>query len=77
MTPAVEVRDLVRRFGSFEAVRGISFDIPAGAVLGDIVGPAARQTIVWGRELSQRSGKPVVFVVAAPPSVIFIAPSSM
>ncbi|MEA2707538.1 MAG: putative pre6S rRNA nuclease, partial [Phycisphaerales bacterium] len=26
------------------------------------VGPAARQTIAWGAELAQRSGKPVVFV---------------
>ena len=44
MTAAVEVRDLVRRFGSFEAVRGISFDIPAGAVLGFIGANGAGKT---------------------------------
>ena len=28
----------------------------------DSIGPAARQTVQWGRELSDRTGKPVVFV---------------
>jgi putative Holliday junction resolvase len=28
----------------------------------DSLGPAARQTIAWGRDLAQRAGKPVVFV---------------
>jgi putative Holliday junction resolvase len=28
----------------------------------DSVGPGARQTIAWGRALSQRAGKPIVFV---------------
>jgi ABC-type molybdenum transport system ATPase subunit/photorepair protein PhrA len=32
-TPAVEVVDLRRRYGSFEAVRGISFSVRAGEVL--------------------------------------------
>ncbi|MGY1822411.1 ABC transporter ATP-binding protein [Geodermatophilus sp. SYSU D00079] len=31
--PAVEVTDLRRRYGSFEAVRGISFEVHAGEVL--------------------------------------------
>ncbi len=33
VTPAVEVVDLGRRYGSFEAVRGISFEVCAGEVL--------------------------------------------
>jgi ABC-2 type transport system ATP-binding protein len=44
MTPAVEVHDLVRRFGTFEAVRGISFSIPAGSVLGFIGANGAGKT---------------------------------
>jgi len=44
MPLAVEVRDLVRRFGTFEAVRGISFEIPAGAVLGFIGANGAGKT---------------------------------
>ena len=44
MPAAVEVRDLVRRFGTFEAVRGISFEIPAGAVLGFIGANGAGKT---------------------------------
>jgi ABC-2 type transport system ATP-binding protein len=44
MPAAVEVRDLVRRFGTFEAVRGISFEIPAGAVHGFIGANGAGKT---------------------------------
>ena len=38
MTAAVEVQGLVRRYGRLEAVRGISFSIPRGQVLG-FIGP--------------------------------------
>ncbi len=31
---AITVRDLVKRFGAVEAVRGISFDVPAGTIFG-------------------------------------------
>jgi ABC-2 type transport system ATP-binding protein len=44
MTMAVEVEGLVRRFGSTEAVRGISFHIPAGTVLGFIGANGAGKT---------------------------------
>ena len=38
MEPAIEVRDLVRRFGDLEAVRGVSFDVEAGETFG-FLGP--------------------------------------
>ena len=38
MTAVVEVQGLVRRYGALEAVRGISFTIPRGQVLG-FIGP--------------------------------------
>jgi ABC-2 type transport system ATP-binding protein len=44
MGPAVEVEGLVRRFGSFEAVRGVSFRIPSGSVLGFIGANGAGKT---------------------------------
>jgi ABC-2 type transport system ATP-binding protein len=36
--PAIEVRDLVRRYGSFEAVRGVSFEVAPGETFG-FLGP--------------------------------------
>ncbi|MFM7841959.1 MAG: ATP-binding cassette domain-containing protein, partial [Nitrospira sp.] len=36
--PIVEVRDLIKRFGDFTAVDGISFDIEPGEILG-LLGP--------------------------------------
>jgi ABC-2 type transport system ATP-binding protein len=38
MTAAIEVRDLRKRFGEFEAVRGVDFDVAAGEVFG-FLGP--------------------------------------
>src|SRR5579863_3465887 len=38
MEPAIEVHDLVRRFGDLEAVRGVSFDVEAGETFG-FLGP--------------------------------------
>ncbi len=32
--PAIRVRGLTRRFGAFEAVRDVSFDVPAGEIFG-------------------------------------------
>ncbi len=37
MTPAIEVRDVARRFGAVRAVDGVSLSVPAGGVMG-IVG---------------------------------------
>jgi ABC-2 type transport system ATP-binding protein len=36
--PAIEVRDLVRRYGAIEAVRGVSFDVAVGETFG-FLGP--------------------------------------
>jgi ABC-2 type transport system ATP-binding protein len=37
-TPIIEVRDLVKRFGEFEAVRGVTFSVAAGEIFG-FLGP--------------------------------------
>jgi ABC-2 type transport system ATP-binding protein len=36
--PAIEVDGLVKRFGAFEALKGVSFQVPTGGVLG-LLGP--------------------------------------
>jgi ABC-2 type transport system ATP-binding protein len=36
--PIIQVRDLVKRYGSFEAVKGISFDVRKGEIFG-LLGP--------------------------------------
>lgn len=38
MTPAIRVEQLVKRFGAFTAVNGISFEVPRGAIFG-FLGP--------------------------------------
>ena len=43
-----------------EGVERMVLGVPLN--MDDSVGPAARQTMAWGRELSQRAGKPIVFV---------------
>ena len=49
MTPAIAVEavDLVKKFGDFTAVDGVSFSVPAGTVLG-VLGPngAGKTTVV-------------------------------
>jgi ABC-2 type transport system ATP-binding protein len=44
MTPAIEVRDLVKRFGSVEAVRGISFAVKRGSTTALLGGNGAGKT---------------------------------
>ena len=43
-----------------EGVERIVLGLPLN--MDDSIGPAAKQALAWGRELSQRAGKPVVFV---------------
>jgi putative Holliday junction resolvase len=52
----VAVLEVIRR----EDVRRVVVGLPLN--MDDSIGPAARQTFVWGRELAARSGVAVVFV---------------
>ena len=47
MNPAVTVEDVHKRFGAVEALRGVSFDIPAGSFFG-LLGPngAGKSTLI-------------------------------
>ncbi|MDE2211135.1 MAG: ABC transporter ATP-binding protein [Betaproteobacteria bacterium] len=45
--PVIEVRDLWRRFGSFEAVKGISFQVQAGQVFGLLGANGAGKTTTF------------------------------
>jgi ABC-2 type transport system ATP-binding protein len=38
VNPSIEIRDLVRRYGDVEAVRGLTLDIPGGEIFG-LLGP--------------------------------------
>lgn len=44
MSPAIEVRDLVKRFGRVEAVRGISFTVARGSTCALLGGNGAGKT---------------------------------
>jgi ABC-2 type transport system ATP-binding protein len=47
MTNAIEVRDIVKKFGDFTAVKGITFDVKAGEIFG-LLGPngAGKSTLI-------------------------------
>ena len=36
---SIEVRDLVKRFGSFEALKGVSLEVPSGELVA-LLGPS-------------------------------------
>ena len=44
MTNAIEVRDIVKKFGDFTAVKGITFDVKAGEIFG-LLGPERRRQV--------------------------------
>jgi ABC-2 type transport system ATP-binding protein len=47
MTPAIDVERLVKKFGTFEAVKGITFSVPQGEIFG-LLGPngAGKSTLI-------------------------------
>ena len=45
--PAIRIWNLVKRYGSLEAVRSIGFDVEAGEIFG-VIGPdGAGKTSIW------------------------------
>jgi len=46
-TPAIEVENIVKRYGSFEAVKGVSFSVADGEIFG-LLGPngAGKSTLI-------------------------------
>ncbi len=55
-----QATDLVLQVLAKEGVERIVLGLPLN--MDDTLGPAARGVIAWGRELTVRAGKPVVFV---------------
>lgn len=60
VTSLAQAANRTKQIVEKEGVERIVLGLPLN--MDDSVGPAARQTLAWGRELSRRSGKPVVFV---------------
>lgn len=73
--PAVEVKDLTRRFGSFTAVNRVSFSVPAGRIFG-FLGPngAGKSTVIrmlcGVLEPSEGQGEVLGFDIARQPEKI-------
>ena len=67
-TPVIAVQDLKRRYGDFEAVRGVSFSIDTGEVFGFLGPNGAGKTTTIRTVLNlirPTSGKPFVFGIEA------------
>jgi putative holliday junction resolvase len=60
VTSPAQAADRAAQLTAKEGVERIVLGLPLN--MDDSLGPAARQTIQWGRDLSQRVAKPVVFV---------------
>ncbi len=60
VTSTAQAAERVIQITQKEGVERILLGVPLN--MDDSIGPAAKQTIVWGRELSQRAGKAIVFV---------------
>jgi putative holliday junction resolvase len=60
VTSPEQARDQILKVIEREGVERIVLGLPLN--MDDSLGPAARQTAIWGRELAEKSGRPVVFV---------------
>jgi putative Holliday junction resolvase len=60
VTTPEQAREAVLAVMSRESVERVVVGLPLN--MDDTVGPQARKTVEWGRELAARSGKPVVYV---------------
>jgi putative Holliday junction resolvase len=60
VTSPAQAADRAIQIVSKEGVERIVLGLPLN--MDDSVGPAAQQTIQWGRNLSQRAGKPIIFI---------------
>jgi len=60
VTSPAQAADAALRIITREGVERIVLGLPLN--MDDSIGPAARQTVAWGRELSKKSGKALAFV---------------
>ena len=60
VTSPAQASEAALRIITREGVERIVLGLPLN--MDDTVGPAAKQTATWGRELSEKSGKPLVLV---------------
>jgi len=60
VTSPAQASEAALRIITREGVERIVLGLPLN--MDDTVGPAAKQTATWGRELSDKSGKPLVLV---------------